>query len=102
MNMLTDPTSREWLDQLAEIGTPAPVLCETRLRPPRITPKPRTGANPPRATVPYEERLATIDRGRGGGVTTITASPQADPLAARSFGRDAQAMNTAHVAPARR
>ncbi|MGD0068201.1 MAG: antibiotic biosynthesis monooxygenase family protein [Streptosporangiaceae bacterium] len=27
-NMLADPAAREWLRQLADIGTPAPVLCE--------------------------------------------------------------------------
>lgn len=27
-NFLADPTAREWLGQLSEIGTPAPVLCE--------------------------------------------------------------------------
>lgn len=28
MNMLTDPAARDWLDQLAELGTPDPVLCQ--------------------------------------------------------------------------
>lgn len=27
-SMLSDPAARDWLDRLAEIGTPAPVLCE--------------------------------------------------------------------------
>ena len=27
-NMLANPDARPWLEQLAEIGTPAPVLCE--------------------------------------------------------------------------
>ena len=27
-NMLTDPAARTWLDRLAQIGSPAPVLCE--------------------------------------------------------------------------
>ncbi|HYS39684.1 MAG TPA: hypothetical protein VEO01_29050 [Pseudonocardiaceae bacterium] len=26
--MLANPDARAWLDQLAQIGTPAPVLCE--------------------------------------------------------------------------